>query len=257
MGLEFIRSVGPEARAAIPALLQATGDSDWWISSSSACALWEIDRQTNVAVRVLAARLESTDASVRKAVADDLRQMGSAGREAAPKLEAMLEDRDHLARVEAEKSLEAVDLERLRSVRQKISAQTTANVERCLKALRTEGSPERFDAIETLAVFGPGAKAAVPALVETLGATNAGVSSQFAGIVLSNRRVETLDTLAEIGPDARAALPLALAQLPQHPYECCKVRQFGSGSPRGSAGLGETAQRPRPGAPFGRRHGVG
>ena len=66
LGANFLERIGPKAKAAIPALVEAAENSNWALASAAARALWRIDRQTNVALRVFIAGLQSTNSTARE-----------------------------------------------------------------------------------------------------------------------------------------------------------------------------------------------
>jgi HEAT repeat protein len=52
IGASFLGSIGPKARVVVPELLKAADSTNRNVVNAAALALWSIDRQTNVAVRV-------------------------------------------------------------------------------------------------------------------------------------------------------------------------------------------------------------
>jgi len=216
LGAVLLAAVGPKAKAAVPALLEAAESRDSWVCLSVARALWNIDRQTNAAVRLYTRSLQSTNSSHRQVALVYLRQMGTAARAARPQIQAALKDSDDLVRREAEKALREVDPDLLHSSLQGINEQIPAAVAKLVQTIQSGEFKDCFRALETIAVFGPDAKPAVPALIEVLTGPAPQLPGPFAGIGLMNSRRNAAVALAEIGPEARAAAPALIGLLKEH-----------------------------------------
>jgi HEAT repeat protein len=52
MTIRVLGNIGPDAKAAVPALLEICADSDKWLRQAAADALWRIDPQTAASDRV-------------------------------------------------------------------------------------------------------------------------------------------------------------------------------------------------------------
>jgi HEAT repeat protein len=227
VGADLLSSIGPRAKIAVPALLEAADGTNSRLRWAAAKALWSIDRQTNVAVRVFTTGLQSTNHTTRQLALIDLRQMGTAAKAAGPMVQAALQDPDDLVRREAEKTLRELDPGLLLSSLQKLNEQAAAIVERLVRTIQTGEFKDRFRALETIAVFGPDAKPAVPALIEVLNGPGPQLPGPVAGIGLMNSRREAACALAEIGPEARAGVPALIALIREHRdqyrYVYCKA----------------------------------
>jgi len=206
-------SVGPKAKVAIPALLDAAQSKNLRVTTAAARALWAIDRQTNVAVRVLRQGLDSTNSTRRQLALCYLREMGPGAETAGPVIKGLLRDTDDLVRREAERALTVIDPHLLHAAQVELSTNTAGNVEGLIRDIREGSIGEQIRAQEVLPVFGPDAAPAVPVLIEVLGnpiPVQAGVLGNTAQM---NFRRNAAEALSEIGEAARAAAPALLARL--------------------------------------------
>jgi len=167
-GAAFLGTVGPKARVAMPELLKAADGTNKSLARAAALALWSIDRRTNVALRILTRGLQSTNSTWRQIALIDLRKMGPAAAEAAPQIEPFLRDPDDLIRVHAEQALAEIAPDLLVSSQQRMNQDSEAQIAKLIEMMREGEYPKRYRAVEAIGVFGPAAKAAVPALVEAL-----------------------------------------------------------------------------------------
>ncbi|MCW5554094.1 MAG: HEAT repeat domain-containing protein [Verrucomicrobiae bacterium] len=205
-GAALLASVGPQAQAAIPWLLDAVKDTDEQLRWTAAWALWRIDRQTNVALRVFATGLECTN-YLRSFAFSNLRRMGPAAKSMGPRIAAALRDEDDQVREAAAKALKEIDPALLESELQEMNRQTTENVARLIEVIRSGEYPQRYRAVEAIAMFGADAKEAVPVLIEALHAPVILKASWFTHTAQHNLWRVIADALGEIGPDAHAAVP--------------------------------------------------
>jgi len=211
-GASFLGTVGPKARVAVPELLKAAEGTNARLARTAALALWSIDRQTNVALRIHTKDLQSTNSTTRQLALIHLGKMGRAATEAAPQIEPFLRDPDDLVRREAEKALREIAPDLLVSSQQRMNQDTEAQIAKLIQIMREGEYPQRYRAVEAIGVFGPAAKAAVPALVEALeGFVPA--TGFLASVSKRNSQMVVADALGEIGPEARAAVPGLIARL--------------------------------------------
>jgi HEAT repeat protein len=211
-GASFLGSVGPKARVAIPELLKAAVGTNAGLARTAALALWSIDRQTNVALRIHTKDLQSTNSSTRQLAAVYLGKMGAAAAEAAPQIEPLLRDPDDQVRDRAENALGEIAPDLLVSSQHRMNQDSEAQIARLIQIMREGEYPQRYRAVEAIGVFGPAAKAAVPALVEALeGFVPA--TGFLASVSKRNSQRVVADALGEIGPEARSAVPGLIARL--------------------------------------------
>jgi HEAT repeat protein len=216
LGALLLASTGPKAQTAVPALLEAAESREWGVSHCVAQALWKIDHQTNVAVGIYTNSLQSTNSTYRQLALIDLRQMGPAAKAAGPQVKAALNDSDDLVRQQAEKTLREIDADLLQSSLQKMNEEIPAAVARLTQMIQSGEFKDRFRAVETIAVFGPDSKPAVPALIGFLSGPGPQLPGHFAVVGLMNSRRSAAEALAEIGPEARAAVPALIDLLKEH-----------------------------------------
>jgi HEAT repeat protein len=213
IGAGFLGSIGPKARGTVPELLKVVDGTNRNAANAAALALWSIDRQTNVALRVHTRQLQQTNHTSRQLAISYLGEMGPAAAEAAPQLEPFLRDPDSVIREQAEKALGAIDPRFLESSQQRLNASNDGNLERIVRMLREGDFREKYQALGLVGLYGPAARSAVPALIDALDGfspTNAGVLGWTAKM---NSQHEAAEALAEIGPDAAAARPALMARV--------------------------------------------
>ena len=216
-GADLLGSIGPKAKVAVPLLRRATEGTSKALCWSAGKALWNIDRQSDVAVRVYTEGLGSTNSGTRERALIYLRQMGPAASAAGLAVQAVLYDPDYRLRREAEKTLQETDPNLLQRSPIEINEHAGANVERLIHVIRTGDRLEKWQALETIAVFGSKAKPAVSALIEVLGERAAQPPSQFdSPYYLMRSRRGAAKALAEIGPEARDAVPALIAAFSEH-----------------------------------------
>jgi len=229
-GASLLGTVGPKAHLAVPELLKAAGGTNPSLARIAARALWKIDRQTNVALRIHTRDLQNTNTTWRQSAIISLREMGPAALEAAPQIEPFLRDPDDSMRRYAEKALGEIAPDLLASSQRQMNQHSDEQIARLIQMMREAEYPQRYRAVEAVGVFGPAAKAAVPALVEAL----EGFVPRT-GILLSVSKQSSqravAEALAEIGPDARAAVPGLIARLREnsgfHPWFCRSLGRIG------------------------------
>ncbi len=176
--------IGPDGKQAVPALGEALKDKDAHVQIAAARALWSIAKE-QAAIPVLLQAMKSEQVSIRQEAVVALSAIGPGAKEAMPAVVAALADRDLEVR-----KLAFGALDKMRP----------ATVPALAEGLKDERV--RYDALELLGRIGPGAKAAVSAVAETLKDKSDPV------------RYQAAITLGKIGPEAKAAVPaLALALL--------------------------------------------
>ena len=225
-GAGFLAGVGPKARRAIPELIRASESTNRLLSIVAAGALWNIDRQTNIALRIYTRELRGARREDRQFALYCLRQMGPAAMEAAPLIEPFLRDSDDAFRNAAEKALADIAPSILEAGQRKMNQQSQEFLAMLIKQLREGEFAQRYRALQAMAVFGPDGKAAVPSLIDVLDGF-VPPSGFMAGVAKQNTQREAANALAEIGPEARAAVPALITQLRQrkehHPLWLCKA----------------------------------
>lgn len=148
------KALGQIGRPAANALVEALTTRDAGIRKMAAQALGQAGPDVKKAVPDLIEALQDKVNDVRMAAIDALGEMGEEGKEAAPQLARLLRDPNLRVR------------ERVRAALASIGP---AAVEPLSNALGEEEKIEvRMDAIQLIAVFGPAAKKAVPALRNAL-----------------------------------------------------------------------------------------
>jgi len=252
-GAAFLGTVGPKARVAMPELLKAADGTNKSLARAAALALWSIDRRTNVALRILTRGLQSTNSTWRQIALIDLRKMGPAAAEAAPQIELFLRDPDDLIRVHAEQALAEIAPDLLVSSQQRMNQDSKAQIAKLIEMMREGEYPKRYRAVEAIGVFGPAAKAAVPALVEALeGFVPA--TGFLASTSKRNSQMVVAEALAEIGPEARSAVPGLIARLRENSgYEqwfCKALGRIGPDAREAVPVLENLLQDGRPGIRF-------
>jgi HEAT repeat protein len=100
--------LGPEARAAVPALIEALKGKDTLVRAHAALALGRIGPQASPAVPVLTELLGDPEWTVRRQAALALGRIGSEARMAIPGLEKLGHDPDQLVRQAAQEALPMV-----------------------------------------------------------------------------------------------------------------------------------------------------
>jgi len=246
IGAGFLGSIGPKARVAVPELLKTADTTNRHVANAAALALWSIDRQTNVAVRVHARQLQQTNHTYRDLAIFYLGEMGPAALQAAPLLEPFLRDPDSTIREHAEKALQAIDPRFLESSRARINEGTAANVAKVIQMLRDGDFPKKYGALEVVQVYGPSAKLAVPELIKALDGFSPPTAGPLGVTAKMNSQREAAEALAEIGPDAAAAVPALVARVRIggcfHPSFCKALGRIGPSAEQAVPVLQEVLQ---------------
>jgi HEAT repeat protein len=212
-----LRDLGAEAAPAVPVLIDQLGDESDEHRQEAADTLVAIGQP---AVGPLSRALADADPTCRTIAARALGEIGAAAKKAAPALVEALTDPVPEARLAAAEALWLVD-------------QDAAGVPVLAEGLAAKDIPTRQLCARLLAHIGPSARAAVPALIKSLGdeshldvATdrellrrlmNTGRDSdgnpRLPVDVRSPVRSFAAAALARIGPDARPAVPALKALL--------------------------------------------
>lgn len=186
---EALGSIGPEAEAAIPALLESLQDWQAEVRKAAADALGNIGPTAKEAVPDLTRLLRDKESGVRGFAARALGKIGSEAKPAIRALTELLHDEPmdgvgpktgHVCDIAAE-ALQQIGPE--------------AAIPALRDLLSDEGAEARRSAAKGLGLFGPEAKTAIPDLIAALRDQSWEV-----------RRTAT-ETLGEIGPEAKAATP--------------------------------------------------
>ncbi len=183
---EVLRKRFGDRPATVPALVAALDDRDPEVRAAAAWALGALGGAAEPAVPGLAGSLRDEQEAVRTAAAQALGALGPRARSAAPALFAALDDPRAGVRAAAAQALARVEL-------------TAESVSSLSKALGNPDAYVRAFAAWSLGNLGPGAREAVPALVEALG------PDDTANVVAA--------ALARVGPAAAQAVPALLADL--------------------------------------------
>ncbi len=216
LAARLLASIGPKAKGAIPALLNKLPNGSDDLSNSIADALWKIDRQTNAVLNILANNLRNLTTEYQMTTLGELRGMGLAGKPAAALVLHSVLTSTEPARTEAAETLREIDPDLYRSSIDEANQHPGPNIERLIEIIGKSGQ-QRIPALQTICLYGPAAKPAVPTLIQVLQecipqtahATNL---VPYAEIVVWN----AADALAEIGPEAVAAVYALVSSLPTH-----------------------------------------
>jgi HEAT repeat protein len=101
--------IGPEAKAAIPALIKALGDQDVHVRILAANTLGDIGSEANEAVPALIKAPGDPEVLVRRHTAGALSRIGPEAKEALPELERLAEkDPDQSVRQSASEALKKI-----------------------------------------------------------------------------------------------------------------------------------------------------
>ena len=240
-----LAQIGPAARQALPALLQAARDEDLRVRASAAQALGSMGSAATEAVPALEDLLKDPSFPVRMYAVRALSQIGSPTKAAIPGLLWALQQPDSSElRQAAAKALAGIGAE---------AKEAVAALVICLK---DDERNVRIEAMRSLRVIGPQAHEAIPALLAALkdpdfdmrrmAAMALGKIGRDADcvaaltVMLTEDREGNADlrtaaayAIAEMGPHAKAALPALIAAL--HEPE---RRGSGGGGPRsGKSGV--------------------
>jgi HEAT repeat protein len=180
---QALKEIGPEDKAAVPALIEALKDKDEEVPNVAA---WALARIGQAAFPGLIDALKDDDRDFRLWIARALWRIGAV---AVPALTKALSDED--VRVRGRAALVLV----------KIAPETKAAVPALTDALSDEDERIRENAAEALGKIGTDAKAAVPALTDALSDEDEWIRSS-AAVALVN-----------IGADVKAAIPVLIEAL--------------------------------------------
>jgi HEAT repeat protein len=215
----LLGSIGPKAKVAVPELLEQMPAGSWQFSNVVAETLWKIDRQTNLVLGVFTNELLTV--RDKEVPLRSLREMRLAGNPAAPLVLQQFTNTDERVRTAAARTLSEIAPDLYHSTLAEVNQNPTASVERLTQAIRGNAL-ERSKALEVIAMYGPDAKPALPALIEIL------LLAPPRGSIPSTSWENAVEAVAEIGPDARSAVPALLALLPAKriyfsPVEICRA----------------------------------
>jgi HEAT repeat protein len=206
---EILGAIGPKARPAILALLNAT-NAGGWLAQSTAFAVWDIDRQTNVVVEVLARTLHGKS-RYRWSALKGLQQRGTDLKAASPIVQQALYDSNGGVRDEAERTLQQLDPERLQTTIDQLNRNAPLILQQSVVALQSKPNRIPLRAFTVIEFYGPKADSAVPALIEMLNQTPPTRRSYLMNSVSGQNNVslapQALAAIAAIGPAARDAVP--------------------------------------------------
>jgi HEAT repeat protein len=220
--------IGPPARSAIPALVEASAHRDTKLRCSAAMALVEIEpTQAQAAVRVLMKEVDNPDRDVRSYAVRGLGEIGPRAAEAAPVLIAAL--------AAAQKRQGGSEPLEIGESLGQMGSGAKQFVPRLIAMLKADAPLDRLVPIMALGQMGPVAKDAVPLLkasiekkdeVAWLSARSLAqidpANAESAIPVLMEMMGENLDflladgdLLEAIGPSAKAAAPALLTAMIQ------------------------------------------
>jgi len=205
VGADLLASIGPEAKPAIPALLEQLPFHGYAFSNAVAGAVWKIDRQTNFALSVLTNELRPLRNLNIEYPLHNLRDMGPAAKSAAPLLIPLLQDSNRTTRIAAADALREMDPVLYDAELDGINRHFATNLPALIQMLRGT-QDDRTAALAALVVYGPDAMPALPAIIQVL---------QKAASLGGELDVEgAAYVIAELGPEASAAVPALRAALP-------------------------------------------
>jgi HEAT repeat protein len=209
-GAMLLEGIGPKARPAIPALQAIVNGESPFAQAHAAIALWKIDRQTNVALRVFTNLCESSDDGTRELGTIYLGEMGQTTQAAWPFLQALLKDPNQEVRRQAEQALQKIDPDLLLAANREMNSNSAAQVAHLIAQIRGDDLRVAERALEVIKVYGPDASAAVPALTDILRGKGFDLSEPVSVLTTAGARIvlmDAIDALGEIGPDAQTAVP--------------------------------------------------
>ena len=186
--LVALEQIGLEGQA-VPALTEALKDQDPLIRRIAVRELGNLGPQARPALPDLAAMLSRVEAAERMGVAQALVRIDPENKPAGSFLGALLED----PKTAKETRFRAAEI---------IASCGAPAVPALTRALKDPEKEVRAKIVELLGAMGPAAKAAVPALAQT-------VADDASGTV----RLRAAYTLPKLGPDAKNALPVLRAAL--------------------------------------------
>ncbi len=222
---EILGAIGPKAKPAIFALLAVTTNNNS-AAQVAAMALWKIARQTNAVVEVISNRLRFAGGE-RRAVLPYFESLGPALVPAEPVIENALFDEDYWVRVNAERILKTIEPNRLRKHIEESNREASCLLLTHIEGLQSKNYMERVNALNAIAVFGPAATNAVPALVLMFESLEGQTEPDHPDRLPSRARYERtlcLEAVAEIGPAAYPTTPALVRLL--HPHGDYVLNQF-------------------------------
>jgi HEAT repeat protein len=183
---EDLGLIGPQAKAAIPNLSEATKDRDRQVRLGAVIALARIDvNQSPPGLASLIEELKDKDPAVRLGVIEALGDIGPPARPAVPALIELLKDADATIRFRSAESLGWIG--------EALAVPALAELYKIDRA-RYGQSETVADALKRI---GPQAKAAIPIMIE----------------MVKGRDRTAAEVLAAIGPEAKAAVPALIEAL--------------------------------------------
>jgi HEAT repeat protein len=203
-GIILVGHCGPKARAALPLLRDFVDHGNPSLAGEAAEALWEVDRQTNLALRVFSELLTNRPWTGIKYLAE----MGEAARPVVPVLMTHLADTNRNVRLEAEALIRVLDPSALAPINAQIRSDSATNLGKLIADIQSADSATRFEALRAIKMYGPDAKPAIPALIGIL---------RTADYHSYEPRLAA-DVLGEIGPAASPAAPALIAVLREESY---------------------------------------
>jgi HEAT repeat protein len=217
MAARLLASIGPKAKAAIPVLLEYLPTGSDVLSNAIADALWKIDRQTNTVLQILTNNLRSLANERQITTLGELRGMGLAAKPAAPLVLHSILTCTERARTAAAETLQEIDPALYRSTMDDLNQHAAARIQSLIESIR-DGGPQRMPALEAIALYGPEAKPAVPALIDVLQECRARTTNGTKEIAIDRSGFIVglaADALAEIGPEAHEAVSALASSLPE------------------------------------------
>ncbi len=190
--------LGPVARSAAPALIEAMDHPDARVRRAAATALARIDAEPELAIPALLAGLNDEDKWVRAGSAAALGALGPEAKSSVPALTQVLTDEAPLVQIKAATSIG------------KIGGEAAGVVPELIKLLKADDWRTRKEAGIALETFGPASKDAVPALMEA--------------IKENDRNDWARETLVAIGPEAKEAVPELIEMLRDRAGQPYRVR---------------------------------
>lgn len=211
----LVLNIGPEGKAAVPALIEALKDGDKDVRSFAAEALGGIGKEAGPAAPALVEALKDKEPGVRGSAAGALFALGPEAKGAVPALIVAFKDKDPGLRASAAWVLGG------------IGKQARPAIPVLIEALKDKEASVRARAAEALYEMGPEAKAAVPALTEALKDKDPATRAGSAG------------SLGSIGPEAKGAVPALIEALKDEEVDVRRIaaRALGKIGPGAQAAL--------------------
>ena len=225
--LMILASIGAKARPAVPDMEQLVRKMDsksFW----AAKALLKINQDTNTALRVFSALAQGPDLRLRILALKGLEGLGIAGKTATPVVAVVLQDHELGMRRQAERTLRRIDPILLETLLDRMNQQAVENVPHFIEIIESGSLSKQTRALQALALLGPAARTAVPALVKALESTlTRNITVPSSGFSNQDPGRQIAETLGEIGPEAASAVPALVRLLQQDPDAnaafCCRA----------------------------------